>query len=292
MMLEEISESGHMRVFKQNNKFAIYLSPEVVKELGIGESDDVDFFKYSDKAFLFMKKTEVAGLLMGSAIAPNPVVQKGADYLDDEELAVLKKLDTVRYPMRTKEKIESMLNSQEKSTLQQLAKKGAISVFRKDGTELYSISKSVYDRFLMRKKPLPDSGRQQAPARRQIPRIQLSGHVEGPYAPFIKSLEDEGFLVVQTEAEAGGISLALESSIRHGKVLGTRSFNKKFYIVTRLFFDMHSPAIFKALRDGSSKVADIAVSAGMSDDAARAILYLLSENGDVREKRKDYFALA
>lgn len=274
-----------MKVFKQNNKFAIYLSPEVAKALGIEENDDVDFFKYSDKAFLFMKKAEVASLLMGGAPPPQPVVQTGREYLDSEELAVLKKLDTLRYPERTREKINTMLDTREKAVLQQLVKKEAVSIFKKNNKELYSISKSIYDKFLMRKKPSPEA--RQAPVR-----IQLSGHIEGPYAPFIRSLEENGFLVVQTEAEAGGVSLALEQSIRQGKVLGTRSFNKKFYIVTRQFFDLHNPAVVKAMREGSGRVSEIASSAGMPEDATRAVLYLLAENGDVREKRRDYFALA
>lgn len=279
-----------MKVFKQNNKLTVYLSPEVAKALGIEENDEVDFFKYSDKAFLFLKKADVASLLMGTPVvsatppAP-PVIQTGSDYIGNEEIAVLKKLDTVRYPQRTREKINEILGSQERTILQQLVKKGAVTPFKKGGVELYGISKSVYDRFLMRKK--------QGPETKQSPiRVQLSGHMEGPYASFIRSLEDNGFLVVQTEAEAGGISLALEQSIRQGKVLGTRSFNKKFYIVTRQFFDMHNPGIVKAMREGASKASEIAGEAGMSEDAARAILYLLAENGDVREKRKDYFALA
>ncbi len=274
-----------MKVFKQNNKFTVYLSAEAVQELGIKEDDEVDFFRYSDKAFLFMKKADVANMLMGSSVAPKPVIQKGSDYIRNDEIAVLKKLDTVRYPQRTAEKVNGMLSQSEKATLQQLIKKGAVSVFKKNSTDLYSISKSIYDRFLMRKK-------QEADVKPKQVRVQLSGHIEGPYLQFIKSLEENGFLVVQTEAEAGGVSLALEQSIRQGKVLGTRSFNKKFYIVTRQFFDEHSPAVVKAMRSGTSKVGEIAADAGMSEDAARAVLYLLAEYGDVRERRKDSFTLA
>lgn len=285
-----------MKVFKQNNKLTIYISPDVAKELGIEEGDEVDFFKYSDKSFLFMKKSDVANLLMGSTTAPQPVVQKANDYLDNEELSVLRKLDTLRYPQRTKEKINEILDSQEKVVLQQLVKKKMVGLFKKNNVELYSISKDVYDKFLMRKKPVAQTEKQvtvqQREAKPSMPKVQLSGHIEGPYASYVRTLEENGFLVVQTEAEAGGVSLALENSIRRGQVLGTRSFNKKFYIVTRQFFDMHNPSITKAMRDGISKVGEIAEKASMSEDAARAILYLLAENGDVREKRKDSFALA
>ncbi len=276
-----------MKVFKQNNKLAVYLSPEAAKELGIEENDDVDFFKYSDKAFLFMKKSEVANLLAGITSVPQPVIQRGGDYIGVEEIAVLKKLDTIRYPQRTLEKINDILNAQEKALLQQLIRKKAVNPFKKGNVELYGISKSIYDKFLMRKKP---SQGEASPSVQSKPIERM--HIEGPYAPLIRSLEERGYLVVQTEAEAGGVSLALEDRIRHGKVLGTRSFNKRFYIVTRQFFDQHNPAIIKAMREGASKVAEIADKARMPEEGSRAILYLLAENGDVRERRKDSFTLA
>lgn len=273
-----------MRVYKQNNKFAIYIPEDVAKALGLNEGDEADFFKYNERAFLFMKKSEVANLLMGTSVAPQPVVQKATDYLANDELSVLKKLDTVRYADRTKEKVNAILSASEKAVLQQLLKKKSVNLFKKNNVELYGISKTVYDKFLMRKK--------EAITPKSAPKFRLVGHIEGPYAAQIKDLEEHGFLVLQTEAEAGGVSLALEDSIRHGKVLGTRSFNKRFYIVTRLFFDLNNGKIFKVMREGVSKVGEIANQAGVTEDAARAILYLLAENGDIRERRRDSFVPA
>ncbi len=272
-----------MKTFKQNNKIAVYLSPEVVQALGIGEGDEVDFFKQGEKAFVFMKKADVASLISGGAAENKPIVQRGSGFLENEEIEVLKKLDTLRYQDRTRDNVDKMLNDAEKEVLGKLVQKDAVKLFRKNNSDIYSISKSVYDRFLMRKKPVQDA--------RPV-KIQLSGHMEGPYAPFVKRLEENGYLVMQTEAEAGGVSLALEHSIRQGKVLGTRSFNKKFYIVTRQFFDQNSSSIIKAIRDGAGRISDISSKAGIGEDAAKAVLYLLSENGDVREKRRDYFVIA
>ena len=108
----------------------------------------------------------------------------------------------------------------------------------------------------------------------------------------VLSLEKNGFLVLQTEAEAGRVSLILETSIRHGQILGTRAFNKKFYIVRRTYFDKNSGGILKKLRENSYKVADLADELKIDEDGARAILYLLSENGDVSEKKRDTFTIA
>ena len=75
-------------------------------------------------------------------------------------------------------------------------------------------------------------------------------------------------------------------------VLGTRAFNKKFYIITRLFFEKHSPGIIKTLRQGSMPVIEIAKTQNLDEEAVRGILYLLSEAGDIREQRRDVFAIA
>ncbi len=106
------------------------------------------------------------------------------------------------------------------------------------------------------------------------------------------SLEKNGFLVLQTEAEAGRVSLLLEQSIRHGQILGTRAFNKKFYIVRRSYFDKNSGPILKKLREESDRVVELARELSIEEDGARAVLYLLSENGDVSEKKRDTFAIA
>jgi hypothetical protein len=281
-----------MKVFKHNNKLAVYLSGDVSKALGIEENDEVDFFKYNDKAFLFLKKDEVSSLVSGNIHVASPVVQKGNDYISNAELQVLKKLDTVRYQQRTKKKVAEILDKEESRLLEQLIEKKAVNTFKKDNQELYSISRQIYDKFLMRKKMPEQSTASRKEAAPLMPKVQLSGHIEGPYSHLIKILENDGFLVVQTEAEAGGVSLALEDSIRHGKVLGTRSFNKKFYIVTRQFFDMHNGKIIAAMREGMEKTQDIAKKANLSEEGARAILQLLAESGDAREKKRDSFTLA
>ena len=281
-----------MKVFKHNNKLAVYLSGEVQKALGVDENDEVDFFKYNDKAFLFLKKDEVSSLISGNLSVAIPVVQKGDDYISNEELQVLKKLDTVRYQQRTKKKVAEILNREESRLLEQLIEKNAVNTFKKDNQELYSISRGIYDKFLMRNKVPEKRADSKGVAVPTPPKVQLSGHIEGPYSHFIKILENDGFLVLQTEAEAGGVSLALEESIRHGKVLGTRSFNKKFYIVTRQFFDMHNVKIIAAMREGIEKTQEIAKKANLPEEGARAILQLLAESGDAREKKRDSFTLA
>ena len=292
-----------VKIYKQNNKLILYLPVEVIKSLNLEENEEVDFFKLNQKSFMFAKKSDAANLLLGKdegkvSDSPQMLAQRqsfGNDHLSDEEIAVLKKLDTIRYNMRTKENVEKLLSESEKLTLNQLLKRKAVNIFKSDKAQspLYGISTSVYDKFLMRKNTAiivqqPQSSAK-APIRAfKIPLLKKSVDDN----PYVISLEENGFLVLQTEAEASSMSLALEESIRQGFVLGTRAFNRKFYVVLRSFIEKNSGSIVKAIRSGSNRVSEIAKEVGISEDAARAILYLLSENGDVSEKRKDYFVIA
>ena len=46
-----------MHVYKYNKKLAVYIPTDVAQSLGIEENDEVDFFRYSNKAYLMAKKS-------------------------------------------------------------------------------------------------------------------------------------------------------------------------------------------------------------------------------------------
>ncbi len=277
-----------VKVFKLNNKLAIYLPFEVTEALKLSENDEVDFFKYNVSSFLFAKKSDIA-MLLSKRKEEVPIRR-----FSPLELNVLKKLDTLRYDDRTEENVKKKLSDGELDVLKSLIAKKAVELYesKKSGTQVYSISKDVYDKFLMRKKP---QGQPEQPLQASQPAEQHALQALKESAPGnenVKKLEEDGFVVLPTEAEASSLSLALEESIRQGYVLGTRAFNKKFYIMLRPFFEKYSGKIIESLRNGKSNVEEIASSVGISEDAARAILYLLAENGDVSERKRDQFELA
>lgn len=304
-----------VKVFKKNDKEVIYLPFDVVKQLGIKEDDEVDFFKYSDRAFLFAKKADITNLLMSpkgpvqTTTAPAaPAVS--ASRMSAAEIDVLKKLDTLRYPVRTVTNVEKLLDADEKKVLEQLMKKGAVSLYNNEkmNVKLYSISKSIYDNFLMRKikqETAVLARAEAAPAAKapapKEPEVRKAQPAAAPYVqrtatPDLKNemvvqLEEKGYVVAQTEAEASSVSLALEMSIRQGQILGTRAFNKKYYIVMRTFLERNSAKLVKELRAGPKSVAALAETISVDEDGVRGILYLMAEQGDVTENRRDTFAL-
>ncbi len=301
-----------MRVNKQGNKFFVYLSNDMVSALGLSENEEIEFLPFNQKSFLVAKKSDLASLLIDNTQQKNDqqkqqskqgYVQQAKSTtkttISEDELFVLKKLDELRYNLRTVENVNKILDNKYKPVLQQLLKIKAVTLFKgKDGKDLYSISKIVYDNFLMRKK---------IPQRQDTKDVAtVLPEQKNTYAQFfykktpsaetgnaeVAELDKNGFIVLQTEAEAAGLSLLLEDSIKHGMVIGTRAFNRKFYIVTRAFFEKHSPGLIKLLREKSMRIPDLAVNERIDEEAVRGIMYLLAEAGDVHEQRKDLFALA
>ena len=287
------------KVYKVNNKLAIYLPNEVVSALGIIDGEEVDFLKYKDKYFIFAKKSDIADSILSKR---EPAQQSAKAHegkqISPAELAILKKLDTLRYGQRTKSRVNDMLDQDEKATLQALLKKRYISLFKKssDPEPLYGIEKEIYDAFLMRKNVMAQKSRA-APQAFQASRAKFDYATSAQAASAtdsdaIELLHKQGFIVLSSETEAANVSAALEDSIHHGLILGTRAFNKKFYVATRGYITKNTSAILNIIRQKSMNVKDIANETGLEENGVRAILYILAENGEATELRKDIFKSA
>lgn len=273
-----------MKVYRSKDKYIVYLPDEVVSQLGLHEKDDVDFFKLNTGAFLFAKKGDVAKLITGLA-QPSTAPQQTSE-LSNAEIEVLKKLDSLRFPQRTESNVAKLLGADEKRVLEGLLKKRAVGLLKGGKEGVYSINNTIYMKFLMRKKEAIPKIEKEIEQRRK-----LKKETEKTEETSVKRLEKDGYVVLQTEVEAGELSKALEESIRQGLVLGTRSFNKKFYIVLKSFFEKNGSRVVKELRSGPTSIAELSKKLGIDDGAARAILYLMAEQGEVSERRSDVFSL-
>lgn len=277
-----------VKVYSTKGKLIVYLPYDVVKELKLQGNEEVEFIRQGN-AFIFAKKSDAAQLPASAREAAQQrpkEVPKGE--LSYDELTVLKKLDTIRYTNRTEENVGKVLSQDEKEILRRLIAKRHVSTYKKDKNTpvLYGISKDIYNRFLMRKKGEPP-----VPQPKQVT-FHLKRKPGSPENENINKLEENGFVVLGTEAEAATLSLALEESIRLGMVLGTRAFNKKFYILLRAFIERNSGSIINRLKEGPKRVPELSGSLGLDEEGVRGILYMLAEAGDVSEKRRDLFALA
>ncbi len=283
------------------DSLAISMPREVVKTLGIKEGDDIDFIQYKDSYYIIAKRSDIANLITGQKIKQqiSQPLQKVPE-LSEAEIAVLKKLDTLRYSMRTTENVSKLLEKEERITFKQLEKKGVVTPFKDDqGKTHYSIQKMFYDKYLMRKKP-QQAQEEQAPQKYKVSfdkskvpaNANAGAAAPGAIEKYVDELQKSGYVVVPTEPEAAAISASLEESIRRGLVIGTRAFNKKFYIVMRSFITSNTPVITSQIMDKSASVPTIAKACKLDEDAVRAVLYILAESGEVTEVRKDIFRIA
>ena len=277
----------------------VYIPSEVTNSLSLKEGDDVDFFRFDDKSFLLAKKSDVVRMLTHSFHQAQPQEQqqgKGPSIsISDEELAVLKKLDMIKYNDRTAEKLKQVLNADERKTLKGLIEKKFVSPFKKAGEQKsrYGIAKNVYDQFLFGKRQLkqgvqvksivPPAVPQAAPRAWEKKLAENASHME--------MLEANGFLVIANQAEASAVSAELEESIRRGLVVGTRAFNKKYYITLKSFVGKNATKVIKEIGPKGTTVTDISQATGIDEEGVRAILYILAENGEVSEARRDLFKL-
>jgi transcription initiation factor IIE alpha subunit len=289
---------------KSKNKFYVHIPPEVAESLAIKEGEELDVSKRDSTSFVVSKKGVVqpaATIVVGAGV--------GAVELNGAELELLKKLDTMRYNERTKEKVDAILTVGERAILSKLMERKFVTLYRKDPKDQYKygIAKSIYERFLMGKRvlqkaaepaPAPRTQPAPAPVQQMAPPRKLDKaavkrweqNVEGGY---IEDLETKGYVVLKNEAEAASASAALEDSIKQGLVIGTRAFDKRFYIGLRGFINKNGPKIMKVLERGKSVDAEtIAAEVGIDVDAVKTILYILAEKGDVTEVRREIFRMA
>lgn len=297
------------KIYKNKEKLVIYLPFDMIATLGLKEGDEIDFFKYSDKYFMVARKDDILKLMVQQQTQARPAQTQQAPTkptgppisINAEELVVLKKLDAIKYSDRTKEKLRQALNANEKKVLVGLVKRKLVSPFKKAGDQMskYGIAKSVYNQYLLGKREPMKEKQQPRPVTIQIPQMSAP-QVREPEPKrweqklneshiYLDMLEQNGFLVVANQAEAGAISTELEQSIRTGQVVGTRAFNKKYYITLKSFVSKNAQKLFKAMGTKSISVSDISKATGIEEEGIRGILYILAEQGEVTETRRDIF---
>jgi antitoxin component of MazEF toxin-antitoxin module len=302
--------------YRVKDKLVVELPNSVIAALSLKEGDEVTFMSSRDGRIVITKKGAMPQAESQKArpietIAKQQERQRMAAYqsyqLTEPEISVLKKLDSLRYGVRTKENVDKLLTQQEKVILQGLIKKNAVSLYKKQGEkeDKYGITKSLYDTYLFGKREGAFSKQQvqqqgarvqqrPIPAREQRapePQPKRWERMVASGGSNVELLESQGYLVLMNEPEASQLSVALEETIRRGIVVGIRAFNKRFYIALRSFVTKNAPKILKAIGPKGTPVSEISKATAIPEDGVRTVLYILSENGEVTELKRDFFKL-
>ena len=219
--------------------------------------------------------------------------------MTEQELEVLKVLDRIRYAERTKENVSKALKPGMAQTLSEWQKRKIVNTYKKeDGILRYGIAKWVYDRYLYGKRSTAEKQQKERaaepakppPPKEEQPKKWILKLTERD--AFTELLESQGYLVIANTPDAERLSSMLEESIRMGLVLGTRAFNRKFYVALRSYINKYASKILGLIGEKAKQVSEIANEVGADEDGVRAILYILSESGEVVERRKDSFKAA
>ncbi len=108
----------------------------------------------------------------------------------------------------------------------------------------------------------------------------------------IQELNSNGFLVISSEVDAKEASTRLEGEVKAGRVLGVRGFDKKYYVVTREFYDALSMKLSKALSGKrEANISELSEFVKAPQEACIGVLYLMKEEGEVIERKRGFFTL-
>lgn len=283
----------NVRVIRQGENLALIIPKEM---FGIRDGAELELVEVKPGIYSLISPEALAGKVEAreaGAPAPGEAVKAeaageakpgpvGAQLLSAEELKLLKKLDRIPYGERLPAGVQKMLLEDEKRLLDEMIAKGFVRVYKKGKylqTGVYDIPSRIYP--LVRQKPVPMP--QDAPGERVSEKEALTwdGHL-GRY----------GYVIVENEVDAKAASAKLEQEIKSGEILGTRGFDRKYYVAQRRFYDAWSSRIWQLLRQGERGCADVAKALGMSEVACKVALELMREQGEIIEKKKGLYAIA
>lgn len=212
-----------------------------------------------------------------------PGAEKGR--ISDAEIAVMKKLLSIRFENRTPEYVGKALSEDEMKTLHGLEQRRLVNVFRgtkyKDG--VYNVSDHIYP-MLQKGQQAPQKG--QADAKRDPQPPQQGAPAASPTGAMLHS---QGFIIIQDKREAMMLSEQLGPQMKSGAVVGVKGFDGKFYVVTREYYSK-ARGLVEALLKDSMDAPSVASAAKLDPEGCLAVLRLMAENGDIIEKKKGVFA--
>jgi len=261
------------KITRAGGKLALELPDKLVRELGLSEGGELSLYELRQGVYFLTKKGE---RILGE------VLENASAVLGEKELAVLKKLESIKFEQRTPKKVEEMMNDAERKILASLISNKIITFFKsakyKDGVynipqNIYKIAKGIGGE----KEKIPEA----VPHSRPVP--------SDPE----EALELVGYVIVEREGEAKELSERLAPQIKKGEIMGVRGFDKRFYLARKGFYVSSSERISKAMRGGKDKgVEEIAKEAKLKPDECEAVLNIMREEGEVVEKKRGTYALA
>ena len=264
------------RLIKKNDRCYIELPKEFLN------NDEVELFSLKEGYYLI---TVPLGkeLERTASDKPSTKLETGNSKPTSEEIAVLYKLQSIKFSERTSANVAKQLNEKEKETLSALEKKGLINLFKgkKYPNGVYNINDAVY--------PLLKNTKLESKTE------STKASVPSASAPVCRDslcalLMKQGYLVIRDTQEAKDLSEKLKAEMKSGLVIGIKGFDGVFYVVTKSYLSDVSKIILDTLKEAAD-VKTITQNTKLETDAVSAVLHHLAESGDVIEKKRGVYVV-
>ncbi|MCX8200092.1 MAG: hypothetical protein N3G76_01350 [Candidatus Micrarchaeota archaeon] len=302
-----------------NDTYAILVKKRQLENAGFVKDEDVYVITLEKGMLAVIRKYSFREHLKEKVRASLELPDMPTTPLSAEDVALLKKITSVKFEERIPENVLRMLSDDEMRTLKSLVDRGILHVYKGGKYEekgVYAISKEAY-RFVRRlieggHTSVDNAGRSSAavgvenvPIRqstggRQAPgtQKQVEAAAEQPVADYkqvsdaIKALEKDGIVVIQNDELARSISMVLQEKIKKGSVMGMKGFDGKYYIMTSKKYQEADSLIRTYLAENKrATLSELSKSLGLSETVCRGVLNFLLESGDVIEKSRGRYEL-
>lgn len=232
------------------------------------ENCDADVAELKNGIFACMPAAREAAQKAG-------VKNAGGLELTEDEHAVAKKMFSIRFENRLVPMVEKTLNPNEKKALARLLARKLITVFAggKYAKGVYNISELLYVHLKQ------EAPQQQAAAPSGQPQTSMRAPINS-----LGHLATVGYMVLDNEFDAKNIMPEMQEQIKAGTVKGVRGFDRKYYVLTKGFRLANEQKLLALLEKGENTVDKLAAALGMPPDAARTLLLVLADEGEVIEK--------
>lgn len=241
-----------VKVLKKGNSYYIEIPAEAVK------SGEMEVFHLRDSYYL---------LSPGLPKQEKPQKKEG---MKPEEKKVILKLLSIRFGKRTPDYVGEVFSAEEKRILKDLESKKMINVFRSKKYEngVYNINDEAYVLAKGRKKP----------------------EKKAKTPETVGSIDEKGFMIIKNKNKARDIAEKFRKEMKKGSIKGVKGFDGRFYLVKKSYYQKTSPKI-KKIMETPMGVEEISKKSGIDYVGCRALLLMMSEKGEIIEKKKGIYEL-
>jgi hypothetical protein len=188
---------------------------------------------------------------------------------------ILDKLVQSGLKERVEGRFERMLNEQERKRFEKLVAEGRVIKFKLSD----KYKKAVYK--------LPEELNKS-----DNKSEQMHSEEEQAEATPLEVLETQGYVIIDSEAEARRFSETMRAAVQSGEVRGVKSFDGKYYVISTELLERYAPKVLSVLSDqGPASVEQISAHIKTDSLLVKTVCELLRESGQVVEKRRNIYAL-